>query len=117
MNRGTTSGHHANLPNPAGPTTHKKNEIPAINVSGTNVEEIVQTISQKLKITDFRIKNLNSYDKHIIQPGSTDNHKKIREMLKERKIDHSTFTLDENKNQTFRLKGIDGNYSAEEVYA
>lgn len=60
---------------------------------------------------------LNSYGDHIVQPWIIENHMNIRDVLKEKQIDDFAFILDENQNQTFLIKGIEGNYSAEAVFA
>lgn len=93
---------------------HKKTTMPAIHTVNTNFKNIRSLILAKNNKIFFRLKQIDEISISIYTNNIND-YETIMDLLKEKKIEHYTYTPKHLKPKSLLLLGIKGNFDASEV--
>ena len=95
---------------------HKRvSKPPPIIIEGQDSSNTVKLCAEHLKITDFHTKNLSS-SKHITNIHNPADYEVVKEALKTVDTTFFTYTKKENKLPSYLLKGVNVNFTPEEIH-
>lgn len=95
-------------------TTTRKSKLPPIVVYNANIRNIINDLKIKLKHDKFNIKSLNKNCTHI-NTQNIEDFDMVTEYIKNKKLNHYTYTPVERKTINLLIKGINNSYTSQEI--